>query len=223
MGMGIYKPGQGYWVRVLTAVFAGVLLLAAAAWLWAQVGLIPLPAKAWVYSASGLTGSPQPGQTVRLLGTRGDDDRIVELGTASVDSFLGSGATAGRLRLSRFQLSGGALPDEATRIQIDDAPAALAQPQPVPVIEPIFVQASAVAVLFLIGAVLIYLFVGTKKSTVDFLIASDGEMKKVNWSTRREILGSTWVVLALSLILIVALFFIDLGFSKFFRSIGVLE
>ena len=35
--MAIYKPGQGYWTRVMTAVGAGVLVLAGAAWLWAEI------------------------------------------------------------------------------------------------------------------------------------------------------------------------------------------
>ena len=30
------------------------------------------------------------------------------------------------------------------------------------------------------------------------MIATEGEMKKVNWSTRREILGSTWIVIGLT-------------------------
>ena len=33
------------------------------------------------------------------------------------------------------------------------------------------------------------------------LIATDGEMKKVNWSTRKEIVGSTWVVVAATFLL----------------------
>lgn len=34
MALGIYKPGQGYWVRVLSAVGLGALILATAAWAW---------------------------------------------------------------------------------------------------------------------------------------------------------------------------------------------
>ena len=44
-------------------------------------------------------------------------------------------------------------------------------------------------------------FIARKPSqTVDFMIATEGEMKKVNWSTRREILGSTWVVIAVTML-----------------------
>jgi hypothetical protein len=34
MNLGIYKASQGYWVRAMTAVMAGALFLAGAAWAW---------------------------------------------------------------------------------------------------------------------------------------------------------------------------------------------
>src|SRR3712207_7866772 len=34
-----------------------------------------------------------------------------------------------------------------------------------------------------------------KPANVDFLIATDSEMKKVNWTSRRELIGSTKVVI----------------------------
>ena len=35
------------------------------------------------------------------------------------------------------------------------------------------------------------------------MIATEGEMKKVNWSTRREIIGMTWVVIGLTVFIAV--------------------
>ena len=34
MALAIYKPGQGYWTRMLSAVGMGILVLAGAYWLW---------------------------------------------------------------------------------------------------------------------------------------------------------------------------------------------
>jgi preprotein translocase subunit SecE len=57
----------------------------------------------------------------------------------------------------------------------------------------------------------------------DFMIATEGEMKKVSWSSRREVLGSTKVVIVFTILLSVLLFVIDVVFQYFFRSIGVLK
>ena len=55
------------------------------------------------------------------------------------------------------------------------------------------------------------------------MIATEGEMKKVNWSTRREILGSTKVVIVSVIILSMILFLVDVAFMGFFILIGVLK
>jgi len=56
-----------------------------------------------------------------------------------------------------------------------------------------------------------------------FLSATEGEMKKVNWSTRKEVLGSTRVVIVIAFLIAVCLFVVDFGFGWFFRTIGLLE
>ena len=62
-----------------------------------------------------------------------------------------------------------------------------------------------------------------KPSNVDFLIATDSEMKKVNWTTRKELIGSTKVVIWFMLIIALFLFACDLLFGAFFHLIGVLR
>jgi preprotein translocase SecE subunit len=57
----------------------------------------------------------------------------------------------------------------------------------------------------------------------DFLIATDGEMKKVNWSSRREITGSTKVVIFVVVALGLFLFFVDILLMLFFSEIKVLR
>ena len=71
---------------------------------------------------------------------------------------------------------------------------------------------------------MLYYLVCLKPKVVDFLIATEGEMKKVNWSTRREIMASTRVVIGLTFFIAVAIFILDyLIFTPFFRWIKVLE
>ena len=135
MAMGIYKRGQGYWTRMMSAIAAGVLVLMGAVWLWDTVGLV---------------------------------------------------------RIGNVQT--------------------------------IYIQAVAsvifVGVLFWIG----YLLIGCKPKVVDFLIATEGEMKKVNWSTRREIMGSTWVVIGLTVVIAAIITVLDfLIYTPLFRLVRVLE
>jgi len=57
----------------------------------------------------------------------------------------------------------------------------------------------------------------------DFLVATEGEMKKVNWSTRREVIGSTRVVIVITLMMAGLLFLIDWVFMQLFTFIHVLR
>ena len=62
-----------------------------------------------------------------------------------------------------------------------------------------------------------------KPSNADFLIATDSEMKKVNWTTRKELIGSTKVVIFFMVLISVLLFALDLLFGYLFYVIKVLE
>jgi len=133
MAFGLYKSGQGYWTRVMSAIGAGVLGLAGAAWA-AQQASARVSAESETY-VQGIVGG----------------------------------------------------------------------------------------VIALLTAALVWWLVGRKRQTVEFFIATEGEMQKVNWSTRREVTGSTWVVIGVSVVIAVVLFVTDLVFSYFFRLINVLE
>ena len=86
-----------------------------------------------------------------------------------------------------------------------------------------YVQAG-VAVLFIgIFSYIGYLFIGKRKRSVDFLVATEGEMKKVNWSTRREVSGSTVLVIIISFFIAVLCWIFDNIFAWFFALIDVLE
>ncbi|MDP7008227.1 MAG: preprotein translocase subunit SecE [Phycisphaerales bacterium] len=134
MAAGIYKQGQGYWVRLMSAIGFGLLSLMGVAWLW----------------------------------------------------------------------------DQVNGIQIGD-------------IEPVFISAAVTIIVMLFCGSLGYYLIGRKPKTVEFMISTEGEMRKVNWSTKREIVGSTILVILLTAFISVFCQIADLGFSAFFQSVDVLQ
>ena len=54
-------------------------------------------------------------------------------------------------------------------------------------------------------------------SVADFMISAEGEMKKVSWSSRKEITISTFIVISVVVIVAVLLGVTDLIFQVFFR------
>jgi preprotein translocase subunit SecE len=83
---------------------------------------------------------------------------------------------------------------------------------------------NGIPALVLVGVgLLIYWIVGVKRSSSDFLINTDGEMKKVNWTSRKEIIAATKVVIFVTALTALLLFLVDLAFMNFFQWIGVLR
>jgi preprotein translocase SecE subunit len=134
MDAGIYKKGQGYWTRLMSAIAFGTLILMGAAWMWDQ--------------------------------------------------------------LRGMSIEG---------------------------VEPVYISAGGAAIFAIVFGAITFVLIGRKPRVVDFMIATEGEMKKVNWSTRREILGSTWVVIGLTVLIAVLCFTFDLLFQRFFMLIKVLD
>ncbi len=134
MAAEIYKEGQGYWTRTMSAVAAGLLIFMGGSWLWNQLD-------------------------------------PVTMGT----------------------------------------------------IQPVYIQAGTTVVFIAVFALVAYYLTCRHRKMVDFLIATEGEMKKVNWSTRREIAGSTWVVIGLTTVIAVIIGLLDLFYSIVFRALNVLE
>ena len=127
----IYKSGQGYWTRTLTAIGAGTLVLTGALWLWAQMDRID------------------------------SDDRIY------------------------------------------------------------YQSATAVLVIAFFGILLFWLL--NRPNVADFMIATEAEMKKVNWPSKKQVIELTWVVICGTILMAALLFAVDLGFGALFLEIGVLE
>jgi preprotein translocase SecE subunit len=88
---------------------------------------------------------------------------------------------------------------------------------------PVYWQAAAFLLWSSILGSLLYAFIWVKPRSVDFLVATETEMKKVNWSTRREITGSTIVVILLAAGIAGFCKVCDLLFFWVFSSINVLD
>jgi preprotein translocase SecE subunit len=76
---------------------------------------------------------------------------------------------------------------------------------------------------FLVVYSLLVFWLSNKPRNVDFLIATDSEMKKVNWTTQGELYGSTRVVILFIIFVAIFLFTFDIVFAELFHLISVLR
>lgn len=70
--------------------------------------------------------------------------------------------------------------------------------------------------LFVILGLLVYRL-ANKPVVADFMIAAEGEMKKVSWSSRRELAVSTFIVIVVVMIFAVLLGLADFLFELYFK------
>lgn len=223
MNLGIYRPGQGYWVRVLTAVAAGVLVLATAGWLFNQMVRVPIPVKHWTVSTLARTGTPAQGEVVSLYRNADSADAFAS-GTVEIATTTGTAVT---LQVTDLVVTDTTY--DPINAQYVKTPSGYEGDVPsnsvakVQMFEQIYLQAAAAGIAMLFGALVVYYLVAAKPGAVDFLVSTDGEMKKVNWSTKRDVYRSTLVVIFSSLVIAAGLFAVDTAFASFFKAVGVLE
>lgn len=236
MNLAIYKPGQGFWVRIGSAVLVGLITVGTALWVFSQSGLIAeaLPASRFQSTVEALpladaasgtgarAGLPTPGTQVNVITAAAGTSPMVNLGTATIVEALES------QRLISFR---DVTLVEGKTLQMATGLVPVASPQQVTMIRPptalpavqknLLGLGLAVPVL-LIGLVVGYWLIGTHHKSVEFLIATDFEMKKVHWSSLREIRGHTIAVIAACVVLGLFLFAIDFVFNRGFRLIDLL-
>jgi preprotein translocase SecE subunit len=223
MSLGIYKQGQGYWVRVLTAALIAVLTLGAAGWMADQTSRFEanLPRSTFAFILDRTSGAITPGETVTLVAKPElPGAEAKQIGTARVASY---DAANEELRITDASITVAELdPTSAATIKTANFAAGIRTARGVPPIEPRLLIGIVVGIVLLLGSGLAYYFAGVRQGAVDFLIATDMEMKKVHWSSWKEIRGSTAVVIFACVIIAGFLFSIDLIFQWFFRFIGIL-
>lgn len=233
MSFGIYKMGQGYWVRVLSAVGVGILGLAAAAWGWGQGGAVRLPTKSYTYDVTAVQGSVSPGDVVEIIAptrTTTEDGSATDsapVGTGVVAVYSGDSISGGQLEVGTFSSSETRdMAFDAETITTSSGFSGAVRQGGVtanPIFNPIYLQAGIAGALMIITAIGVFWFVGFGRKPVDFLVATDGEMKKVHWTTAREIRGSTIVVIVAAFMIAGILFGVDIVFRWFFGAIDVLQ
>ena len=220
---GLRRYGQGYWVRVMTAVFAGMLVLGFAFWLSELAKIIELPKSSWRLSLGSMSGDLATGTAVTL--TDGSTPPV-QIATGVVQSVSSRGGTSGAAVVGQITPVAGHYVTDASQLTWSGTggsfSAAVGERVGIPIFNPIYISRSAAILVIIGGAVLVYWLVGRNSKSVDFLVAVDGEMKKVNWSTKRIIQNSTTVVILASFLIAGALFVIDNAFGQFFQLIGVM-
>ncbi|MHC4744573.1 MAG: preprotein translocase subunit SecE [Planctomycetota bacterium] len=86
----------------------------------------------------------------------------------------------------------------------------------IPVNTKMWVERMVPVGLFGLFALFIFWFVN-RASVADFMIASEGEMKKVSWSSKQEIIVSTTIVIVVVILTALLLGATDLTFNMFFK------
>jgi preprotein translocase SecE subunit len=218
-------------VRMMTAVLSGIMFLACAAWSWAELEKVHIPMPRWTLPLDQLNGAPAAtGQTVTLVKTTSDGQNTV-LGSAIIEGYESEAqGRRGTMHVGQLQLINDANPLDTTRVEVGSAApgsqptfsAHVTQAQGILLFPRVYLQAAVGALVMLLGAWLIYFFVGMKPKSVDFLIATDGEMKKVNWSTKKVIRDSTYVVIGATFLIAAVIALADFAFFKFFSLIKLL-
>jgi len=82
----------------------------------------------------------------------------------------------------------------------------------------LWVQTMVPTAVFLVLAALLY-WAANKPSVADFMISAEGEVKKVNWSSRAEISVSTFIVVLVVFVLATLLGVTDLMLQLMFNSL----
>ncbi len=84
----------------------------------------------------------------------------------------------------------------------------------------VYVQYGAAAVVFVALGTVAFFWVN-KPKVVDFLVATESEMKKVSWSSKAELVGSTLVVIGTVVTMGLLIFVCDVVFKFVFDTMGL--
>lgn len=85
-----------------------------------------------------------------------------------------------------------------------------------------FYIAFGVPALLVIAMGVLMFWLVNRPQTADFFIATESEMKKVSWSSRKEIIGSTKVVIVTTFILAGVLYGVDVLFVLLFGYLKIM-
>ncbi|MBX3381720.1 MAG: preprotein translocase subunit SecE, partial [Phycisphaeraceae bacterium] len=222
-----YKAGQGFWVRWMTAALTGLLIAAGAGWMWQQLGIVSLPTPTWRMTVrdAGLAISPE--QPVELVMRGGHEGEFVKIGTATAKTWETASKGQHQLVVGNVAMEGTQGTPDTQGVRDPAKPASVMMLEGraigIPIFQRVYLQAGGAGLMLVGGAFMIYWLVGLKPRTVDFLVATDAEMKKVNWSTRHEITMQTQVVIVAFFLIAALIFAIDFVFQAVFKFLHVIR
>ncbi len=90
-------------------------------------------------------------------------------------------------------------------------------------LEPTYVRVAIMLLAALVFGGITWFLLGRHRSTVEFMVATEGEMRKVNWSSRREVEAATRVVILLTIFTAAYCWGFDIVFASIFRWMTVLR
>ncbi len=82
-----------------------------------------------------------------------------------------------------------------------------------------FVISTMVPAVILVACCVFLYWLLNKPSVADFMIAAEGELKKVNWSSRKEVAVSTFIVILVVLAMAALLGMTDFVFQLIFQQL----
>ena len=239
---GIYKYGQGYWVRMMTALCLGILFVATAGWAWNSLAAIRPPTPTWSFKIESFDGSAllaKVGERVTLQDSNISPPEL--LAAATVLAYEPGELGKGRLVVGSIDLT---MLLNGTKAEIlgtnsikgpsaDATGASLSSAggwgvkvvgmEGIPAFQLIYIQAAVALVIMVLGGIVVFFYVGRNANAVEYLIATDGEMRKVNWSTKKIVVDSTYIVIIAAVIIAGFIFVSDILISNFFKVIDVIR
>ncbi len=81
-----------------------------------------------------------------------------------------------------------------------------------------WVQNLVPAIVWAVLAWVIY-WVSNRPAAADFLVAAEGELKKVSWSSKQQVVTSTIIVIFVVMLMSVMLGFVDVVFRLMFENV----
>jgi preprotein translocase subunit SecE len=85
------------------------------------------------------------------------------------------------------------------------------------IFRPILIPSAAIFLGCVVGAIWFF----NRPRVADFLIETEGELKKVSWPQRKEFLTASWVVIVVIIVMSIFLFIADRGLSWILHRVGI--
>lgn len=82
---------------------------------------------------------------------------------------------------------------------------------------------AVVSVAMLVALFLLVFYLVNSPKCAEFMIETEGEMKKVNWPARKEVISSTKVVIVTVIAMAIVLGLVDIVFLWVFQAMGIVN